>query len=65
MLEAVFPVDKRGFCQGFDITVMNFGAALTPFLLGLVSDTLGASVAIRICVGVSFLAAAINVPLNG
>ncbi|KAL7503956.1 hypothetical protein ACHAXN_001686 [Cyclotella atomus] len=60
MLEAVFPVDKRGFCQGFDITVTNFGAALTPFLLGLVSDTLGASVANRICAGVSFLSAAIN-----
>jgi hypothetical protein len=63
MLEAVSPVDKRGFCQGFNITVMNFGAALTPFLLGLVSDKLGTSFAIWICVGVSFLAAAINAPL--
>ena len=63
MLEAVSPIDKRGFCQGANITVMNFGSALTPFILGLVSDQLGTPTAIWICVGVSFLAAAINAPL--
>ena len=63
MLEAVSPIDKRGFCQGANITVMNFGSALTPFLLGLASDQLGTPTAIWICVGVSFLAAAINAPL--
>eukprot|EP00956_Cyclotella_meneghiniana_P028586 scaffold67020_cov22-Cyclotella_meneghiniana.AAC.1 len=63
VLEAVSPIDKRGFCQGANITVMNFGSELTPFLLGLVSDELGTPAAIWICVGVSFLAAAINAPL--
>lgn len=63
MLEAVSPADKRGFCQGFNITVMNFGSALTPFVLGIISDKFGTPTAIWICVGVSFLAAIINVPL--
>ena len=63
MLEAVSPVDKRGFCQGFNITVMNFGSAISPFVLGLVSDKMGTPTAVWICIGISFLAAAINVPL--
>ena len=63
MLEAVSPIDKRGFCQGFNITVMNFGSAISPFVLGLVSDKLGTLTAIWICIGISFLAAVINVPL--
>jgi len=63
MLEATSPADKRGFCQGINITVMNFGAACSPFVLGLISDNLGTPTAIWICVGISFIAALINVPL--
>jgi len=63
MLEATSPPDKRGLCQGVNITVMNFGAALSPFVLGIISDKLGTPTAIWICVGISFLAALINVPL--
>lgn len=43
MLEATSPPDKRGFSQGCNITVMNFGAALSPFVLGVISDNLGGS----------------------
>ena len=46
-----------------NITVMNFGAAISPFVLGIISDKLGTPVAIWICVAISFLAALINVPL--
>ena len=63
MLEATSPPSMRGFCQGMNITVMNFGAALSPFVLGMISDKLGTPVAIWICVAISFLAALINVPL--
>ena len=63
MLEATSPPSMRGFCQGVNITVMNFGAALSPFVLGMISDNLGTPVAIWICVAISFLAALINVPL--
>lgn len=42
---------------------MNFGSAVSPFLLGMLSDNLGTPTAIWTCVGVSFLAAIINVPL--
>ncbi|KAL7547751.1 hypothetical protein ACHAWF_015043 [Thalassiosira exigua] len=63
MLEATSPPDKRGLCQGVNITVMNFGAAVSPFVLGAISDMAGTPVAIWICVGISFIAALINVPL--
>mmetsp|Transcript_16172 Transcript_16172/g.36970 ORF Transcript_16172/g.36970 Transcript_16172/m.36970 type:complete len:688 (-) Transcript_16172:1697-3760(-) len=63
MLEATSPPDKRGFSQGCNITVMNFGAALSPFVLGVISDNLGTPVAIWICVAISFLSAFANVPL--
>lgn len=42
---------------------MNFGAALSPFVLGALADAAGTPVAIWVCVGISFLAALINVPL--
>ena len=43
MLEGTSPPDKRGFCQGCNITAMNFAAALSPFVLGVISDNLGGS----------------------
>lgn len=63
MLEATSPPDKRGLCQGVNITVMNFGAALSPFLLGTLADVAGTPTAIWVCVGISLIAALINVPL--
>lgn len=63
MLDVITPPDKRGMVQGLNITVMNFGMAVTPWILGIVADSAGTPTAIWICVGVSFLAALINAPL--
>lgn len=41
MLEAITPPEKRGMSQGVNITVMNFGAAVSPFVLGTISDLAG------------------------
>ncbi|KAL7458690.1 hypothetical protein ACHAWC_010328 [Mediolabrus comicus] len=63
MLEATSPPEKRGLAQGVNITVMNFGAAVSPFILGTISDMAGTPVAIWICIAISFIAAFVNVPL--
>ena len=57
MLEATSPPDKRGLAQGVNITVMNLGAAVSPFILGAISDMAGTPVAIWICIAISFIAA--------
>lgn len=57
MLEATSPKEKRGMAQGVNITVMNFGAAVSPFILGTISDMAGTPVAIWICIVISFIAA--------
>mmetsp|Transcript_5869 Transcript_5869/g.16515 ORF Transcript_5869/g.16515 Transcript_5869/m.16515 type:complete len:589 (+) Transcript_5869:195-1961(+) len=63
MLEAITPPHMRGMAQGANITVMNFGAAVSPFILGFISDVAGTPVAIWICIAISFGAGLINVPL--
>mmetsp|Transcript_15845 Transcript_15845/g.23536 ORF Transcript_15845/g.23536 Transcript_15845/m.23536 type:complete len:698 (+) Transcript_15845:100-2193(+) len=63
MLEATSPPDKRGLAQGVNITVMNLGAAVSPFVLGAISDMAGTPTAIWICIAISFIAALINIPL--
>jgi len=57
MLEATSPPDKRGLAQGVNITVMNLGAAVSPFVLGAISDMAGTPTAIWICIAISFIAA--------
>ncbi|KAL7526831.1 hypothetical protein ACHAXR_004341, partial [Thalassiosira sp. AJA248-18] len=52
-----------GFSQGVNITVMNLGAAVSPFVLGAISDMAGTPVAIWLCITISFIAALVNVPL--
>ena len=59
MLEATSPPNKRGLAQGVNITVMNLGAAVSPFVfvLGAISDMAGTPTAIWICIAISFIAA--------
>ncbi len=57
MLEATSPPDKRGLAQGVNITVMSLGGAVSPFVLGVISDLAGTPVAIWICISISFIAA--------
>eukprot|EP00984_Skeletonema_dohrnii_P013157 scaffold5430_cov78-Skeletonema_dohrnii-CCMP3373.AAC.3 len=42
---------------------MNLGAAVSPFVLGAISDMAGTPTAIWICIAISFIAALINIPL--
>jgi hypothetical protein len=63
MLDSISPVHKRGFTQGLNTSVMNFGQALTPWCLGLLSDATEISIAIWFCIGASFFAAIVNSPL--
>ena len=63
MLDLIAPVDKIGYCQGLNNTVMNLGMAIAPWVFGLLADSLGTNPAIWIGIGVSFLAGVINWPL--
>uniref|UniRef100_A0A6T7JU88 Major facilitator superfamily (MFS) profile domain-containing protein n=1 Tax=Attheya septentrionalis TaxID=420275 RepID=A0A6T7JU88_9STRA len=63
MLDTISPASKRGYTQGLNTSALNFGQALTPWLLGLLADATSTSVAIWTCVGVSLFAAVVNVPL--
>jgi len=63
MLDMIAPVDKKGFAQGANTTVMDFSNAISPWLLGICADNIGTEATIWICVGISFLAATINFPL--
>lgn len=57
------PPDQRGFAQGINMTVMNFAFAVSPWLLGLMSDNVGTNPTLWFCVGLSVLAALVNTPL--
>ena len=46
-----------------NITVMNFAMAVTPMVLGALADVAGTPVAIWTCIGISFFASLVNVPL--
>jgi len=63
MLDQIAPVDKRGYVQCINSTVMNVATAFAPWLLGILADAAGTNVAIWTGFGVSLLAAAINLPL--
>lgn len=63
MLDTISPVNKRGYCQGLNTTVMNFGTAVSPWIFGILADSAGTPVAIWSCIGISFLAAILNAPL--
>lgn len=63
MLDMIAPLDKKGFAQGANTTVMDFSNAVSPWLLGLCADNLGTEETIWICVGISFVAATVNTPL--
>ena len=63
MLDIISPVNKRGYTQGLNTSVMNFGMAVTPWVIGLVADATTTRTAIWICVAISLLAALVNAPL--
>lgn len=63
MLDRIAPVEKRGYVQGLNTTVMNIGTAVAPWAIGLLADNVGTEVAIWTGVSISFLAAGINFPL--
>jgi MFS family permease len=63
MLDALAPSSQRGLLQGLNMTTMNFAGAISPFLFGLLSDYAGTFTTIWTCVGISFCAALVNIPL--
>lgn len=63
MLDMLSPIDRRGFTQGINVTVMDLTAAVTPWLLGFISDNAGISACMWTCVALSWLAAVANAPL--
>lgn len=63
MLDMIAPPSKRGFVQGFNVSVMNAANAVTPFIFGAVADSAGITVALWISIGVSFCACLVNAPL--
>lgn len=63
MLDMIAPSARRGYVQGLNTSVMNFGSAIFPWVFGIIADQIGTETTIWICVGVSFLAALANSPL--
>lgn len=63
MLDMLAPVDKRGFAQGVNMTIMNFAFAVSPWMLGIMSDNIGVIETLWFCFGVSILASLVNAPL--
>ena len=63
MLDRIAPPNQKGFVQGLNTTIMNFGMAISPWLFGLLADSLGITTTIWICIGISFGAALANAPL--
>jgi len=63
MLDAIAPMNKRGMVQGINIAVMNFATAFSPYILGELADRVGVYETMWTCVGISFFAALVNVPL--
>ena len=53
----------QGYVQGLNMSVMNLGTAVSPYILGEVADNFSVSTAMWACIVISFLAAAVNMPL--
>ena len=63
MFDMLAPVHQRGFAQELNMTIMNFTMALSPWMLGVMADEVGAEETIWLCVGASVFAALVNSPL--
>jgi len=63
MLDTLAPIDRRGFVQGLNISVMNFATAIAPYLLGEMADKVGVKETMWTCIGISMAAGLINCPL--
>lgn len=63
MLDMIAPESQRGFAQGANMTIMNFAFAVSPWMLGIMSDNLGVPETLWFCVGISVLASLVNSPL--
>jgi len=63
MLDRIAPSSQRGLVQGLNSSVMQFGMALFPWVFGLLSDGIGLTTTLWICIGISFAAAVVNAPL--
>mmetsp|Transcript_7928 Transcript_7928/g.12222 ORF Transcript_7928/g.12222 Transcript_7928/m.12222 type:complete len:466 (+) Transcript_7928:932-2329(+) len=64
MLDRLSPVERRGFAQGLNITVMNFANAVAPWLFGTFADAAGINTTLWTAIGISILAALVNLPLS-
>ena len=64
MLDMLAPKSQRGFVQGLNVTIMNLARAGSPFVLGIYADEVGTEACMWTCVGVSILAAVVNLPLT-
>jgi hypothetical protein len=64
MLDVIAPKDKIGYVQGLNNASMNVGMAIAPWIFGLLADATTTNLAISVAIGVSCLAAAINLPLT-
>ena len=64
MLDKLAPAGRRGYAQGLNITVMNFANAVAPWALGTFADKAGISATLWTAIGISLLAALVNLPLS-
>ena len=63
MLDRISPSSQRGLVQGLNSSVMQFGMAIFPWVFGLLSDAIGLTTTLWICIGISIAAAIVNAPL--
>jgi len=64
MLDAISPVEMRGYVQGMHGTIMNFSAAIALWVIGFIADAAGTNAALWTTIGFSFGAVLVNLPLT-
>ena len=63
MLDRIVPTAHRGFFQGMHVTINNVCQAIAPFVLGMISDTMGVPTMMYIVCGISVLGGIAKIPL--
>lgn len=60
LLGRLAPMNRRGYLQGINVTVMSASNSIAPWLLGLLSDQVGTFETLFLTVAFSLLAAVVN-----
>lgn len=63
MLDAIAPVDQRGYVQGMNNFMADGASAVSPWVIGQIVDKTSNATGVWLCVAFSILACFVNAPL--